>query len=300
MAKDNEKIIVQLASPERKFLRVYHDFLSNSFLSTEEQMIFIVLKSFIDFKDDGGEVYPSMETICKMAKMGEKRARKNIKSLEKKGIVKKVRRGLSKTNVYIISDYPAMWACDNVKDIATIANNQGIKPMTAAEHIAELELMGYKVEIKEKGLETEPTKAQNQAPNKNIANIDKNNTNKSKSQDLERYTITDIKMLYEYDNLIIQYPTKQKDIDVVFDILYDTLNSTKQTIRIGSEDKPIMVVIGKLMKLQPDDLIYSINKFHEQTDRIKNVKSYLLTILYNSQEQNHLDIMNLGHYNGDF
>lgn len=115
-----------------------------------------------------------------------------------------------------------------------------------------------------------------------------------------RYTITDIKILYEYDSLIFQYPAKQTDIDAVFDILYDTLNSTKQTIRIGGEDKPGMVVIGRLMKLQPDDLIYSIDKYHEQTDRIKNVKSYLLTILYNSREQNHLDIMNLGHYNGDF
>ncbi len=110
----------------------------------------------------------------------------------------------------------------------------------------------------------------------------------------------DIKMLYAYDSLIIQYLTKQTDIDVVFDILYDILNSTKQTIMIGGEAKSGMVVIGRLMKLQPDDLIYSIDKYHEQTDRIKNVKSYLLTILYNSREQNHLNIMNLGHHNGDF
>lgn len=296
----DEKIIVQLDSPERKYVKTYHDFLNNSFLSTEEQMIFIVLKSFIDFKNDSGEAFPSMETICKMAKMGEKRARKNIKTLEEKGIVKKVRRGLSKTNIYTIADYPAMWTCDNVEDVAAIANNQGIKPMTVAEHIAELERMGYKVEIKEKGLETEPTKAQNQAPQLNNMYINKDNTKELKSQELERYTMMDIKMLYEYDSLIIQYPAKQTDIDVVFDILYDTLNSTKQTIRISGEDKPGMVVIGKLMKLQPDDLIYSIDKYHEQTDRIKNVKGYLLTVLYNSREQQHLDIMNLGHYNGDF
>ncbi len=114
------------------------------------------------------------------------------------------------------------------------------------------------------------------------------------------YTIQDIRMLYEYDSLIIQYPKKKTDIDVVFDILYDTLNSTKQYIRVGSEDKPAMVVIVKLMKLDYSDISYSINKYHEQTDRIKNVKSYLLTILYNSKEQQHLDIMNLGHVNHDF
>ena len=114
------------------------------------------------------------------------------------------------------------------------------------------------------------------------------------------YTIQDIRMLYEYDSLIIQYPKKKTDIDIVFDILYDTLNSTKQYIRVGGEDKPAMVVIGKLMKLDYSDLIYSIDKYHEQTERIKNVKSYLLTIMYNSKEQQHLDIMNLGHVNHDF
>jgi len=299
MKQTSENIIVQLASPERKYVKVYHDFLDNSFLTTEEQMIFIVLKSYVDFKEDSGEAYPSMETICKRAKMSEKRARKNINALIKKGIAKKVQRGLTKTNLYTLSDYATMWTCDNVEDVAAVADNQGVKPLTPAEHIAELERMGYTVQIKEKGLETEPTKAQNQAPfNQNLSK-EQNTTDKLKSQ-AERYTMEDIKALYEYDSLIIQYPAKQTDIDIVFDILYDTLNSTKQTIRIGGEDKPQMVVIGKLMKLQPDDLIYSIDKYHEQTERIKNVKAYLLTVLYGSREQQHLDIMNLGHHNGDF
>lgn len=110
----------------------------------------------------------------------------------------------------------------------------------------------------------------------------------------------DIKELYEYESLIIQYPEKQTDIDIVFDILYDTLNTQKKTVRVNGEDKPRMVVIGKLMKLQPSDLVYSVDKYHEQTERIKNVKAYLLTILYHAREQAHLDLMNLGHHNGDF
>lgn len=293
------KIIVQLASPERKYVKVYHDFLDNSFLTTEEQMIFIVLKSYVDFKEDSGEAYPSMETICKRAKMSEKRARKNINALIKKGIAKKVQRGLTKTNLYTLSDYATMWTCDNVEDVAAVADNQGVKPLTPAEHIAELERMGYTVQIKEKGLDTEPTKAQHQALDNQNFSKEQNTTDKPKSQ-AERYTMEDIRALYEYDSLIIQYPDKQTDIDIVFDILYDTLNSTKPTIRIGGEGKPTMVVIGKLMKLQPDDLIYSIDKYHEQTERIKNVKAYLLTVLYGSREQQHLDIMNLGHHNGDF
>ena len=200
----NEKIIVQLASPERKYAKVYHDFLDNSFLTTEEQMIFIVLKSYVDFKKDSGEVYPSMETICKRAKMSEKRARKNINALIKKGIVKKAQRGLTKTNLYTLSDYATMWFCDNVEDVAAVADNQGVKPLTPAEHIAELERMGYTVQIKEKGLETTaPTKvtADSSTQLNNFNQFD-TTTNSGESQDLERYTLDQIKQLFDYDIMV--------------------------------------------------------------------------------------------------
>lgn len=299
----NNEIIVQLASPERKFVKVYQDFLQSELLTTEEKIVFIALKSFVDFsKDNGGtqgEAYPTMETVCKLSSLSRPRATRTINKLIEKKIVKKIRRGLTKSNIYILSDYATMWTCDNVEDMAKIAENKEIKPLTPAEHITELERMGYIVQIKEKGLDSEPTKAHYQAPNKQNSSKEQNITDKAKSQ-AERYTMQDIKTLYEYDSLIIQYPDKITDIDIVFDILRDTLNTTKQTIRIGGEDKPQMVVIGKMMKLQPDDLIYSIDKYHEQTRRIRNVKSYLLTILYGSREQQHLDIMNLGHVNHDF
>ena len=298
----NEKIIVQLASPERKYAKVYHDFLDNSFLTTEEQMIFIVLKSYVDFKEDSGEAYPSMETICKRAKMSEKRARKNINALIKKGIVKKAQRGLTKTNLYTLSDYATMWFCDNVEDVAAVADNQGVKPLTPAEHIAELERMGYTVQIKEKGLETTaPTKvtADSSTQLNNFNQFD-TTTNSGESQDLERYTLDQIKQLFDYDIMIADHSERKTDIDIVFTILYDALNWAKPTIRVDGQDKPSMVVISKLMKLEQSDLWYTIEKYHEQQERIKNVNAYLLTILYHAKEQSYLDLMNLGHHNGDF
>ena len=294
-----KEIIVQLASPERYYTKCYHDFMDCNLLNGEEKIVFLALKRFLDVKSEQGKVFPTIETIQDMTGWGNQKVVKYIKSLVKKGVVKKIRQGLSKPNIYILADYPTMWTCDTVEDMAAVADNQGVKPLTPAEHIAELERMGYTVQIKEKGLDTEPTKAQHQALDNQNFSKEQNTTDKTKSQ-AERYTMEDIRALYEYDSLIIQYPDKQTDIDIVFDILYDTLNSTKPTIRIGGEGKPTMVVIGKLMKLQPDDLIYSIDKYHEQTERIKNVKAYLLTVLYGSREQQHLDIMNLGHHNGDF
>lgn len=294
-----KEIIIQLASPERKYVKVYHDFLDNSFLSTEEQMIFIVLKSYVDFKEDGGEAYPSMKTICKRAKMGEKRAKKNIDLLIKKGIVKKVQRGLTKTNLYTLADYSPMWSCDNVEDVAAVVQNDGVKPLTPEEHIAELERMGYTVEIKEKGLASAPTKVTETSTVQNNSSMKKDSTDTAKSQG-EQYSEQDIKALFDYDVLMADHPERKEDIETVFSILYDTLNSAKQTIRINGEDKPGNVVKGKLLKLTNYDIEYAIDQYHKQTGEIKNTRAYLLTILYHAREQSYLDLMNLGHRNGDF
>lgn len=288
----DEKIIVQLTKPERKYVRTYHDFLDNSFLTTEEQMIFIVLKSYIDFHEDSGEAYPSMETICKRAKMSEKRARKNIKALIKKGLVKKIQRGFTKTNIYTLADYSTIWNCDSIEDIIAIADNHGIKPLTPAEHIAELERMGYKVEIKEKGLDNAPAKAQNQAP-KSKNYVETNDTAKfEKSQALERFPMHQIQEFFGYDAMKHDYPHLSQDITAAMEILHDTLNTNKPTIRINGEDKPVLVVTSKLMRLDKGSIVYAIGKYQEQTNRIKNPKSYMLTLLYNATEQYTLDITN--------
>lgn len=294
MKHANKNVMVQLAGPERKYVKVYQDFLDNSFLSTEEQMVFIVLKSYIDFKEDGGEAYPSMETICKRAKMGEKRARKNINALIKKGIVKKVQRGLTKTNLYILADYSPMWDCDNVEDVAAVVQNDGVKPLTPEQHIAELERMGYIVELKEKELGTaEPTKVTAEPnPKTNPSNLYNYITCNSESQELERYSLEEIRQIFDYDAMLDDYPYRQRDIDSVIDILHSAMNTAKPTIRIAGEDKPSMVVIGKLMKLHKESIMYAIDKFSEQTERIKNPASYMLTILYNAPEQFRLDVQN--------
>lgn len=85
---------------------------------------------------------------------------------------------------------------------------------------------------------------------------------------------------------------KDRDVNSVMDILHTTLNTTKETIRIGGEDKPAMVVISKLMKLDYSEIMYAIDKFSEQTERIKNPTAYMLTLLYNAKEHMNLDISN--------
>ena len=167
-----KKIIVQLANPERYFTKCYHDFMDCNLLTGEEKIIFLALKRFLDVKVDDGNVYPSIETIQEITNWGNQKVIKYINSLVKKGIVKKIRQGLSKPNIYILSDYPTMWNCDNLEDMAAVADNKGVKPLTPAEHIAELERMGYKVEIKEKGLVSDSDQTTDTSTQKNKSQED--------------------------------------------------------------------------------------------------------------------------------
>lgn len=299
----NKKTIVQLASPERKFVKVYQDFLKNKLLSAEEKLVFIALKSFIDFsKDNGGtqgEVYPSMETICELSSLSRSRATKTINKLIEKKIVKKIRRGATKSNIYTISDYADMWVCESVEDMAKIAESLDADPSSAEVHSAKLEQISSAMPAKGKELVSEPSKAHTQALNNQSLSKEQNATNKPKSQ-AERYSMKELKDFFEYSIMIKDYQAHKADLQAAFDILYEVLNTGKPTVRISGEDKPQAVVAGKLMKLTRDDILYAIDKFHEQTGEIKNTRAYLLTILYHAKDQAYLDLMNLGHRNGHF
>ena len=46
------------------------------------------------------------------------------------------------------------------------------------------------------------------------------------------------------------------------------------------------------MKLTYSEILYVVDKFKEQTDRVNNQEAYILTLLYKAKEQMNLDITN--------
>ncbi len=294
---------ISTSTDQRPFSLIYHDFIDSGILKSDEITLFVVLKRFAD---EDGNCFPSLKKLSAKSGLSKRKVQGLLKRMEEKKVITKEKRaradGGYSSNLYHLNDTAEMWQAGNVEEMKAavdeIEEQRMIEILTAKGYTINKE--PKKAKGKEKGLVSNADQSKDTSTYQKHFTNEKDSTIKAKSQDLERYTMSDLKTLYEYDSLIIQYPEKQTDIDIVFDILYETLNSTKKTIRIGGEDKPTMAVIGKLMKLKPGDLIYSIDKYHEQTGRIKNVKGYLLAILFNSHEQNHLDLMNLGHHNGDF
>lgn len=286
-----DRMEVRSSVPVRKFVRVYKDFLESETLTAEEKLVFIALKSFVEFGRDEDEVYPSMATICKITGMSRPRATRTINSLVSKGIVKKQRRGLTKPNLYTIADYPSMWAAEGVEERRQLLDTE--IPYTSDQLISELVRRGVLTEeaVAEKKIEPQSA-ATDSDPNGRLSIFSTINNITNKNKERQEYTMKYLQELYEYDVLVQRQEYGTDELDSVLDIIYDALNTTKDTIRINGEEKPAAVVRSKLLKLDATDIEYAIEKFRSVTDRIKNPKAYMLTILYGAKEQRNLDVTN--------
>lgn len=278
------------ATDQRPFIMIYQDFLESELLENYYQkLVYIYLKKFAD---SNNQCFPSIKKLSKLTKIGATKIKQTLAELEEKGVISKENRSRSDggktSNLYTLYDFAEVWNVGSSEDVAAVAEE-----VTEAKMIAELRSKGYTV-IKEKEPDTSQADQSNDESSTKLNQFDIVNTtpNSRKSQEKERYTLEEIRLLYNYDIMITDNPFKERDINSVMDILHTTLNTTKETVRIGGEDKPAMVVISKLMKLDYSEIMYAIDKFTEQTERIKNPTAYMLTLLYNAKEQMNLDISN--------
>ena len=282
---------IKSATDQRPFIMLYHDFLESNILDTYEKMVFIALKKFAD--NDSIRAFPSLKTIHGITGISLSQVRRSIEHMEQLGVISVEHRTDKEkghqSNIYTLCDYAEIWKVDSSNDdVAAVVDE-----ISEAKLVAELKARGYTV-TKEKEPDTLQADQSDNESSTQLNQFDIVNTtiNSKESQEVERYSLVEIRAYYEYDIMVNDNPFAKNDIDSVMDILHTYLNTTKKTIRIGGDDKPAMVVISKLMKLTYSEIMYAIDKFKEQTDRIKNPTAYMLTLLYNSKEQMNLDITN--------
>ena len=281
---------IKSVTDQRKFTIVYNDFLESDLLNYYEKMVFIALKKFAD--NDTMRAFPSLKTIQKMTGISLSQVRRSIDHMKEIGVIaiehRTDKEKGNQSNLYTLFDYAEIWNVGSSEDIATV-----IDDVSEMKLVAELKARGYKVTKEKEPESTEPTKEQlNQALELNQYDMVNTTINSERSQDIERYSLEQIKTYYDYDVMVQDNPSMKEEVDNVMQILKDALNTTKPTIRISGEDKPSMVVVAKLMKLTYSGIVYVIEKYKEQTNRINNPNSYILTMLYKAEEQMNLDIIN--------
>lgn len=123
--------------------------------------------------------------------------------------------------------------------------------------------------------------------NIDINNTEFNNTNlilseESDEMDEREATLRYIREKVDYEILIHDSPYEKDLIDEMIAIMVDTICSGQARIMVAGDYKPAAVVKSQLMKLNGSHLSYVLECFRKNTTKVKNVKGYLLSSLYNA------------------
>ena len=79
-----------------------------------------------------------------------------------------------------------------------------------------------------------------------------------------------------YDYIIIDC------IDGIFDLILEVIMSKSPTTVIASNEYPTELVKSKFLKLNSSHIEYAIDCFNQNSTKVRNIKKYLLAILFNA------------------
>lgn len=85
-------------------------------------------------------------------------------------------------------------------------------------------------------------------------------------------------------NILIQAcnPGEREYIDEIVELLVETISIHRDTIMIGGVEYPYQFVKSRLLKMNYSHIQYVLECLHSTVTKIRNIKAYLLTCLFNA------------------
>ena len=86
----------------------------------------------------------------------------------------------------------------------------------------------------------------------------------------------------DYDVLASDPHVDREQLDEIVDLVQETVCSTRSRIRVVGNDYPAEAVQSKLLKLNSEHIRFVMDCLKQNTTRIRNIRQYLLTALFNA------------------
>ena len=102
------------------------------------------------------------------------------------------------------------------------------------------------------------------------------------AKDYERYKNM-IKENVEYDSLASPNTTGKEYLDEIIDIMADVVTFNEQPIRINGYNVSAEVVKNRFLKIDEFEMSYILESIEKHSDKIYNIRSYLITTIYNAK-----------------
>ncbi len=230
----------------------------------------------------------TVEEIAELLNCGTQKAVKLLKELDSEkgiGLIEKKRLGLGRPNVIYVKNFLVQKNDEENSDISDLQNcenhNSGVVKTTIQEC----------------------PKSQS-----NNTDINKTENNETESGNIlsnlicpeKEKTIDEIEQRNTYREIIrenISYecfrndtPHAREEVDELVELMVEVMVMPDQgKIRIAGEDKLVSLVKSQFMKLTHAHIEYVCLCLNKNTTKVGNIKSYLLTALYNS-------VLTINHY----
>ena len=91
-----------------------------------------------------------------------------------------------------------------------------------------------------------------------------------------------IKKNIDFEILCLNHPRQFDVLEEILELMVEIMTTAKSHIRIGGENKLREVVKSRFMKITSEHIEYVITCLNENTTDVRNIKSYLITSLYNA------------------
>ena len=78
------------------------------------------------------------------------------------------------------------------------------------------------------------------------------------------------------------HPRDVELVDGIYDLILEVAVSKSPTTIVASNEYPTELVRSKFMKLNSTHIEYAIDCFNQNTTKVRNIKKYMLAILFNA------------------
>ena len=207
----------------------------------------------------------TIEEIKSSLGSAEKKAVKLLDELEKKcGLIERKRQGLGKPNLIYVKNFISavdsqLLNCEN--------HNSGAMEITTQELPKS---QCNNTDIKN----TEFSDTDSIFPSGNGGMMDEND----RYQEYFDYFSDQLSM----DLLKKDYPYDSEMLDNILELIVETVCTKRPLNRIGAEERPAEIVRSRFMKLNFEHIRYVMDCFKENTTKIRNIRQYMLTTIYNA------------------
>lgn len=218
--------------------------------------------------DEKGRVYIiyTIEQIMADMNCADQKATKLLDELEKKcGLIERKRQGLGKPNLIFVKNFITGVEGSMMVQIQNRENHDsGAVNITTADY------------PKSRGINTNHNNTENSDINPIRSEFDEDGI--GERNEYERYFRESLSI----DVLLRENLGEEETILGILDLMVDVCCSKRSVIRIAGDDKPLAVVKSRFMKLNAEHIRYVLKCLSENTTRVRNIRQYLLTALYNA------------------